>query len=283
MRRFQSTAYASQEACGLFETFDIVLATAGDSLVRHMTQALMTIMIDDYQKGGMRWWDQDEMLRETCQCDLQLRDEPVKCRFNTMANYGAPFPEFEKEDQREKICPQWSRNRVFFLPEAGPVLGIENTGSGPLRGIIRDHNTTRLFVYLSFGLHLQFDWGAGKTGYLDSLWAMLGESKDDGQLGYPPHAFLVTAPYPGPLKDTAAFPRQARPHVLAWNEHLREFQAQYTDRSTLIDYAPLSDNSTSPDGTHFTQSTNVILAQMVLNYMAAMSYDAPTTPTHDVG
>lgn len=256
------------------------MAAVGDSLVRHMTQAIITIMIDDYQKGGMRWWDQNENDQSVCQCDMQFRDEPVKCRFYTMADYGLRYPHYQQEDQT-KFCAQWTKNRVFFIPEAGPDLGKKESASFPIHSIVNDDSTTRLFVYLSIGLHLNFDWNRGMQGYLEPLQNILlhkkqTESHHDSH--YPPRALFATAPYPGPQKDYVKYPRQAKPYVVAWNEHLREFQSQLYDQSTLIDYAVLSQNSTSSDGTHFTQDTNIILAQMVLNYIAALSYEKHETP-----
>ena len=54
-----------------------------------------------------------------------------------------------------------------------------------------------------------------------------------------------------------------------WNAFLRDYQAAHAEESTLIDYAPISKHSWSGDGTHYLQDTNVIMAQFVLNHVAA--------------
>ena len=56
----------TQEACNLLEKHDVVLAMAGDSLVRHVTQALLTVMTGDFQRGGHMWWDQSKELQGVC-------------------------------------------------------------------------------------------------------------------------------------------------------------------------------------------------------------------------
>ncbi len=289
----------------------------GDSLVRHATQALLTIMTGDFQFGGHTWWEQDKAVRAICQCDPPFNDLATTCRFNSISFYQA--------DQRA-VCPGWTRRRVIFHERTDPSVLTPNLGmtaGNDLAALLKDNTIARPFVYLTFGIHLQFERVAGRDGYLEPLWAMAesaaeerrrrqrrqqqqqqsgnrtmaahgrgagaggaggAEEKAGGAAAaaaaaagaieeekqfYPPHILLYTFPYPGARKDLIKFPKQGRDRVERWNAYLRSYQADHASASSLIDYAPISDNSVSGDGTHFLQDTNMIMAQLVLNHVAA--------------
>lgn len=303
-----------QEACNLFEDNDVVLATVGDSFVRQMTQVLLAVMVDDYQRGGMIWWEQPEDQRQICQCDAPFDDVATTCRIFSMAYYGG---------DPKRICPSWTRMRVIFHEKTVENVTMVQEGS-PTAGhnlttFLHDLSVARPFVYLNFGIHLDFNFTKGKTGYLEPIWEMMEQATlerrrrtaatagstpemagatpnrkieeeivgkstnsptipaiegDDEALAatlnpFPPHILLASAAYPGPKKDIYRYPNQARGGVFMWNYFLKEYQAQHNQGSSLIDFAPISDHSYSADGTHFLQDTNVILAQMVLNHIAA--------------
>lgn len=275
------------------EKHDVVLAMAGDSLVRHVTQALLTVMTGDFRRGGHMWWAQSEAQQAVCQCDAPFDDLATTCRFHSAA--------FDLSDQR-RFCPRWSRRRLIFHEKTAPKLLDPSPGmtaSNNLTALLTDTTIARPFVYLCFGVHLNFERAAGRDGYLEPLWALvravgaerrrrqeeeqqrqrrrvgLGvEKAEDGEAKgeqgrHPPHIFLATFPYPGKRKDIVKYPKQDLKHVKIWNAFLREYQAAHSKESTLIDYAPISAHGFSGDGTHYLQDTNVIMAQFVLNHVAA--------------
>lgn len=257
----------------------MVLATAGDSLVRHVTQALLTVMTGDFVRGGHMWWALSPELQAVCQCDAPFDDLATSCRFHSVA--------FDLSDQR-RFCPQWTRRRVVFHEKTAPTLLAPSPGmtaSHDLAALIQDPTIARPIVYLNFGVHLQFKRAVGRDGYLEPLWALVrrvaaertnvtGAGATPVQVEaeplYPPHILLATFPYPGRKKDVIKYPEQGRDSVERWNAFIREYQSAHARESTLIDYAPISEHGFSGDGTHYLQDTNVIMAQLVLNHVAAL-------------
>ena len=117
---------SNHEICSVLDQYSIVF-WSGDSLMRHMTQALYIILRQDLQYGGYPTprVDSETIPHKYCSCDGQF-SESAMCR-----NYTLEFSFKDMTDQLG-VCPQ--------LKDKFPKTEFANEVGSLLRHVVPDHN-----------------------------------------------------------------------------------------------------------------------------------------------
>ena len=92
-----------QELCSLLEDEDIMIITIGDSLVRHATQALISLLSLDFEAGALSYNGATDYDRDFCKCDNAYDEK--RCRFFTAAHDA---------NYEMSLCPSWTKARILF-------------------------------------------------------------------------------------------------------------------------------------------------------------------------
>jgi hypothetical protein len=108
--------YSPREACDLLQAAGS-LVLVGDSLQRHLAQALFSVLAGNMKHGGalshMLPREHPHLL-DLCTCDKMYDDHAEhggdrRCRDASSANLGVSSP-----GSQSMICPNWRRNHVHF-------------------------------------------------------------------------------------------------------------------------------------------------------------------------
>ncbi|KAL9049866.1 MAG: hypothetical protein Q9162_006982 [Coniocarpon cinnabarinum] len=258
--------YSTHEACGILSRFEHV-AFIGDSLLRHVTNAIYVILRQDLGYGGLADWELDFTEAE----DIQAKEDCI-CAAQT----------------GKHVCSDAVIGRTAWL--AGNVS--RSTDSNPL-ACASDHNVdiswtrsdqhpisenglyeiTRALPSPSFDtpakpyafiMHNTFWNNVNVTA--SALWAhQISNHLNGSLLGAPIHRLFVTANAGGLSKHERYMEAQG-------NQQLGNFEKQITPileevGIDVLGFFNMSLQSLTSDGTHAGFSTNLLKAQMVLNWL----------------
>lgn len=274
--------FSPEEACNLLERVG-TLVVVGDSLQRHLVQALFAIM-SDYTVGAtaLPLLASDEC-RALCACEGQFQDSEASCGCSCgkcPRPASAAFLGDDAAAPQTLACPSWNRRHVHFTfavwsnqsnnPDSpwtfqparweaalAPVLSAAAVASTPL-----DPRITVLITpplgHIGFG---EKGWRAAKDDFLEPAWDFVSRSARrrllcGGQsarfLDSIPPAYSWTVgefePYNERLRIACISDARAPGHLIG-----------------LFNTHPFTHNKTNVDGTHFSRHTNLVLAQLLLN------------------
>lgn len=120
------------------------------------------------------------------------------------------------------------------------------------------------------GAGMKYPWG--KTVYIDPTLEIL-KKVTDREI----YLFLGTQPAPPP-NQVELYKYVKLEGVKSWNDEVRAECHKIGEQCPFVlDYLPVSVNSTSWDGLHYLQDTNLILAQILLNAVGSMDEYASRT------
>lgn len=250
--------YNSSEACDLLQRSDRYIVGIGDSLMRHLLQAIYTILSGNFKHGGMMHWELCPNDVLACTCDVAFTDwgGGERCRDHSMARYAGP---------QSAICPNWRK------PYLQPWLdwATAKSFSRPLLSSILKDNTFvpqffdgRALVLVNPALHESFNSELLLSHIYDAAYDVTQSTGQDVVM------LPVTMPAPQLNKPERFWAKQGPEAVNRWNSILKSWAAQR--HLDVFDTHAVTLNASSYDGTHFASSVNVLLAQVLLNYIAEL-------------
>lgn len=242
------------EVCDMFESRDIVLITVGDSLVRHLTNGLYVCATGSAVHGSVMWWhwNMSQVERQSCVCTTAFQDKSVfRCRsFNIAYAYASLTGDYRL------VCPNWTRWRIIYLeiPIEPPGQYYDNVVQAVLRTRTA-HATT--IAFMAQGGH--YNMNISKAAVSFSNFANVSAK-------YAVRTIFGTIH----SSDDARKPLGQHMHrTLPLNEAVRSMATEMG--AAMFETQSFTLNATSFDGTHYDQHINVPLAQVLLNYVDALS------------
>ena len=243
--------YTSHEICNLLGRFSQIILV-GDSLMRHIHQALFMLLRDDLQSGGMPLHLVEVTQYDKCSCDGQF-SEHLFCRddLKTSAHMADP--------RQYGICTGSSYHPFSLImrqPEAAYSLSWD---SGSCAGLMRP-----VFILLGAGSHHKHD---PHTTINEVIEPFLSELRD-AKLACPNVTFHVVFMGLGSQSRSLdlKYPHQSRELTANFNAEVSGFLKE-THGMDFIDVSSLNRSAPTSDGYHFLSDVNLIKAMYVLNYM----------------
>ena len=273
MRGCEVTWFSPAQACALVASAG-VLILQGDSLVRHLAQAVLTVLAGDYVGTTNAMTNSTDEGYQPCTCDAAYDDgyivgepgaeqQPRRkyCRehvineaFVGMVGTGVPF-----RLHMPSFCPEWGSTQHLCLPH------WQNPGS--CAGAIDNWNNSALttgVAYLSGGLHF--------PGLDESTVAAVFGDAARAQLA--PRSYGVicgTLHSPEQWKKPAVWQeKQSFAATRRFNELIARSSACTKRGDAFFDPFAVTRNRTSIDGVHYAYATNILLAQLLLNSVGAV-------------
>ena len=166
------TWYSSAEACDVLQRLG-VLVVQGDSLSRHLIQALLTILTGDYARGTSAFVG--EASAQRCDCDAAYNDGHVRrekgrtqsaelphspfCRQHTVAHFSlhtmrGAYPSFCPAWNVSHLCPALAKMEQY--PVEGACIAAGMAAAAAARTTPNNHNHTQPMLgaqYIAGGLH----------------------------------------------------------------------------------------------------------------------------------
>ena len=272
------TWFTRAVACDLVERLGI-LVVSGDSLTRQIGQGMLMILTGDYRTGAVLHLPGE--YRNTCQCDLQLWDRAHFCRINSSVYWDeialtAPRKEgstqqrwMDWDNRQDLICPFWTDPHFMFNDGYMRVL------SDTIPRAAHRSTNGKVTAFVGMGLHHAIHEdpvAAVHFGYdelLDSVRMVRGGGKQVRLIGNTMHM-------PGDNVFEVAREKSNPDTVRRYNDVQRRF---FMDSGmSIFESYRLSMNAPSADGQHVFVRTNVVMAQLLLNHIAAMLRDEEALP-----
>lgn len=244
--------YTPSEACDLLQRAG-KLVLLGDSLVRAVAFGLVKVLTNDYKYGGV--WRPEGGDREQCACD-NLFGRDAACHFPPNVRYGNNDIRYTGVPQ--DTCPTWRKQHLYFVPSAGPELA-----SARLQEVLDANPELHNVVYGSAGLNFGADFADHARvqrewfdPFLRFATASLGRAR------------YICASIPAGDDSRKSEPwkhLQRDEFVRGHNGMVR--QACGAAGVEFFDAYALTRNAWSHDGVHYQSSENVVMAQVLLNFL----------------
>ena len=260
--------YKAHEACAQVRHSARFLIFVGDSLTRHIVQALYTVLTGNFRYGGMQWWAMSADHLPQCECDGGYHDRvtasepgsPIKiCLLHTMASFAGP---------QSAICPTWQKNFIFYGTNDNIGYSLETFKPDILETQLERaaaEYADRALIILGIGLHTDLDsrvvFPRFHQKVIDAA-ALYGNGVQ---------VLCLTVHMPQANKPEPYTVTQGPKAIREWNEQLTSFCRNAG--ADILDSTALTKNATSYDGTHYAASVNTVLAQALLNYLADLDGD----------
>lgn len=228
--------YSSDEACELLEAAG-TLNLVGDSLVRHLTQALLTILIGDYANAtNLHPPAADYDPSRPCTCSAAYNDGHALGATPYCRGHSIVMLPWKKGGH---FCPRWS---------------VSHLNNRAMRREVR---------YVSGGLHFP----NLTTETIIKVWGPRDDTASNLNGGVTRICGLLHAP--GPNKPVAYLNTHGLNATIAWNALVAATACSARDR--YFNPFTVTFNSTSIDGQHYGPVPNVLMAQLLLNTVAAIT------------
>ena len=266
--------YTPEEACALVERTGLLIFH-GDSLTRHLIQGIITVLSGDFvntTNALANPADPDYPPPDGCKCDGAYSEGHVKgvdyaqnqprnkyCREHSVAitvqqgQKGGPVP---LRAPAPAYCPAWKRQHLCandWLNDAG----------GQCSGLAAEHPVGVAYL-------------AGQPLHYPKLSADVIEAifSDAARAGIAPPKYaiicgLLSAPETRRVK-ALFLEKQSVAATRAYNALVRTASGCSSRGDAFFDAYTVTENRTSIDGVHYGAATNVLLAQLLLNHVAAV-------------
>ena len=272
--------YTPQEACDVIERQGHLILI-GDSLVRHIATAMLSILSNNYRHGGVRNAEEVPGVWGECGCDGAYGSGAGCHGLPAMAPEWADFAHAPLSALG--VCPNWRTNRLHFFGSYGSSDGgypdrevetiLANAAPADAGG---NGGLATMYVVNGIGYipprehprqdridteqALRFQWG--KT------------------LRYGAKYNRTRLVFGTVLAHHGTFPCQAPEGLAAYNAWIKELAANNSDLGVAVfDGAALTPHAYSRDSVHFLSHENVMLAQLLLNFVDKPPKRARTRPT----
>ena len=242
------TKFSSEEACRMMSEKFFRLLLIGDSLVRHLFNALMILFTNDPEKGSLRG---DLSSNETANClgFMQFVDSgPSSCHLKTLTS-------IPHEKGNKSFC---GGNYKFDLVFKEFYSSAEATN---LLATVRRHiNKNKVIIAIGVGFHMDLN---AKKVQKEMLEPVLELKKSFGAKW--PYILWLSTHANGSLKDTNYDVPSFDERIARFNQDMEKYLAEYG--IPVFDTFSLTRGVRSIDGTHFGMGVNMVKAQLLLNFI----------------
>ena len=239
--------FSSAETCQLLSKRVSSLSLIGDSLVRHLHNALMILFTDDKVYGSLAK-DIDEHHRDVCSGDMQFVDSgKTACNGKTVRNVSQ-LPE-------GKFCQgqstfEYSLQQFYSMQYA--KLALQK-----VRGKL---NATNSVIAIGVGLHMGLNAHKVFNGYIKPILQL----KNQAASQWPLIIWLTTHAH-GSIKPIPYIESQGNDKIIRYNQEMRRFLEPF--EVPVFDTFNLTRGVHSYDGTHYGFGVNMMKAQLFLNFL----------------
>jgi hypothetical protein len=258
--------YMGESACRVLDDAG-GLDFRGDSIARHISQAMRELLIGDLAEGTnahvkQTWAQLGLGASGGCSCDWAYYDAhsgrfPARpevdslCRQESVARLNlsalrAVWPSY---------CRSWGHTERM-LPFDCPFNGLYEEGV---------HRGDARFVIMQGGLHFPFGIGPAAADEYFSVRRLKANAS---------HFLYLGLPYPGQHRPAQYRSAEALVNTVKMNQGIEWMAAlarSYDRDARYVPLLPLTANATSLDGKHFLHATNVVIAQLLFNVIAAIN------------
>ena len=259
--------YTPSEACDLLERAG-KLILLGDSLVRAVAFGLVKVLTNDYKYGGV--WRPEDGNREHCACD-NLFGRDAACHFPPNVRYGNNDVRYTSLPQ--DTCPLWRKQHLHFVPSAGPEFA-----GARLQEVLDTEPELRSTVYGASGLNFGADFADHarvQREWFDPFLRFAATSS--GRARY----ICASNPAGDEMRKGEPWKHLQRDEVVRGHNNMVR-QACGAAGIEFFDAYALTRNAWSHDGVHYQTTENVVMAQVLLNFLDrndARALTSTSTPT----
>jgi hypothetical protein len=261
--------YTQQEACATIARQGH-LVLIGDSLVRHISNALLSILSGNYKYGMVRNAQETASVWGECACDGAYG--------SGSGCHGLPAMAPEWTDAAGAppsalgLCPEWRTNRLHFWGSYGSSDGgypdalmeslLANAAPADAAG---EGGLATIYVANGIGYIPERDDPVQDRIDTRQAWRFQWSKS----LGYATKYARTRLIAGTVLAHHGTFPCQTPEGLAAYNDWVREVVvANNSDLGVeLFDGAPIMRHVYSRDNVHYLSHENVLLAQLLLNYV----------------
>lgn len=239
--------FTSEQACQLLSERVSSIELIGDSLVRHLHNALMILFTDDRETGCLVKGI-DETHRGLCSGDMQFVDAgKATCQGKTARNTSQlPAGKFCKGKQNF----EYSFHQFYSTAQAKLALNK-----------VREKlNKTNSVIAIGVGLHMGLDANIVLSKYLGPILHL----KKQASSQWPLIVWLSTHAH-GSLKPIRFLESQGNEKISRFNRAMREFLEPIG--VPVFDTFNLTLGVHSYDGTHYGFGVNMMKAQLLMNFL----------------
>ena len=239
--------FTSQEACDMMSNRISNLILVGDSLVRHLYNALMIIFTDDFHAGSLRV-DLLENQTRSCKSFMQFVDGGrTSCHLKTLTSIPHGH---ESKFCRGDFRFEFSFKEYYSIKHALSVLAE-----------IRRHlNSKNTVVAIGVGLHMNLNSESIQKQIMEPILEMKNRSASIW-----PYILWISIHAHGSLKDAQYSSPSYNDRISAFNENMQNYlDARHIP---VFDTFNLTRGVRSIDGTHFGFGINMMKGQLLLNFI----------------
>lgn len=238
--------FTTERACSLTSSRVSRLILIGDSLVRHLFNALMILFTNDKERGSLKRVQDPKV--KNCRGVMQFVDGgKTACHNKTLTSIPVA--------DETSFC-QGKYNFDFALKEYHSM----NEAPNILATVRRNINRERTVIAVGVGLHMDLNAETIQTQIMDPL---LNIKKSNGATW--PYIIWLSVHALGSVKDTNYDVPSKNDRVARFNLSMEKYLSAYG--IPVFDTFSLTNGVRSIDGTHFGMGLNMVKAQLFLNFI----------------
>ena len=252
--------HEGDEVCAVLDRYSHVVL-AGDSLSRHVHQALFMLLTQDLRYGGLPRLSRQEGLFDRCQCDGQFSEHKV-CREYEWFNM------FNLTDPRLAGLCTHTQHYNFSLLTHTTYDG--KYAEGTFQPLCSDDPRPRV-IFIQGHAHFESNRGMTMDRFIRPLLDTVNSVHDKCAHRFVLHWVLTGAPAQSRLLD-GKFPQQQRERVAAYNAEM-DGEMQQRGIGTMH-YWNMTLNAATSDGFHYLSDVNLLRASSMINYLQLLNASA---------
>eukprot|EP00970_Alexandrium_tamarense_P016122 scaffold6180_cov194-Alexandrium_tamarense.AAC.3 len=251
---------SAEDTCNILNQFSHVIFH-GDSLTRHLRQAMYMSMRGDYTMGGIPTTNQ--MTRESCVCDGQFSENAL-CR--TFDEYFTNIVQPSKDVPGEAICRNLNgpNNNAFFFGKAdnwGESSNIDWDGINCTREDYRG-----VLLFLQGGLHFK---SKPQPTFDKVIEPVITHPKYQECLRRGKILTIWSGLQSISPESAKKYPHQSRENALLFNEEIFRLLHSRNDVHLgtdllIVDWLNMTADAQSSDGVHYLTDVNLAKAAQIL-------------------
>ena len=244
------TNFTSEEACSLMSERISRLVLIGDSLVRHLFNAMMILFTNDPQRGSLRPSRDHPMNHEMENCEgaMQFVDGGTpSCHTKTLTSIPL--------DTQRSFCRGHNKFDFFFKE-------YYNMDKAPdiLETVRQNLNKEKTIIAVGVGLHIDLNAEKVQKYIMEPV---LEIKKSSGSVW--PYILWISVHAHGSLKDTYYNIPSHNDRVIRFNLDMENYLSAFG--IPVFDTFNLTRGVRSIDGTHFGMGINIMKAQLFMNFI----------------
>ena len=239
--------FTSKEACDFLSRRVSSLTLIGDSLVRHLNNAMMLLLTNDREAGCLSK-DLPEIDRTQCSGDMQFVDGGKSICHTKVTSNISKLPE-------RKFCGgKYDFEYSFY------AFYNFNFAKSALSKFGENLKRKNSVVAIGVGLHMGLNAKNVIKNYVQPIITLKEQFKSQWPL-----LVWLTTQAPGSLKPLPFLGTQNAEKIFRFNQDMREFLELHG--VAVFDTFNLTLGVSSYDGTHYGFGVNMMKAQLLLNFL----------------